>query len=151
MIFRMFRSLILACFFVATGVVAQQQKTPATPSSQAIENSREPLDGDWRGSSICLVKPSACRDEEALYQIAKVEPLRYSLKADKIVDGKPVEMGSADCHFDQSSQALHCEFPKGYLDLTLTDDRLEGAMFLPDKTRWREIKLRKTPGRENRS
>lgn len=129
-------------------IAFDQPKAPSPPVSQGTENSRVPLDGDWRGSSICLVKPSACRDEEALYQIVKAEPLRYSLKADKIVDGKPVEMGTADCHFDQSSQALHCEFPKGYLDLTLTDDRLEGAMFLPDKTRWREIKLRKTPSRE---
>ena len=90
-----------------------------------------------------MVTPSACHDEEALYQIAQVEPLHYSLKADKIVDGKPVEMGTADCHFDQSSQVLHCDFPKGYIDLTLKADRLDGAMFLPDKTRWRDIKLRK--------
>jgi hypothetical protein len=27
------------------------------------------------------------------------------------------------------------------LDLALQGDRLEGSMFLPDKTRWREIKL----------
>lgn len=78
-------------------------------------------------------------------RFAQVEPLHYSLKADKIVDGKPVEMGTADCHFDQSSGVLHCDFPKGYIDLTLKADRLDGAMFLPDKTRWRDIKLRKKP------
>lgn len=143
----MFRSLILACALVATASVAQQQKTPAKPLPQGNESSGVPLDGDWRGPSTCLVTPSACHDEEALYQIATVEPFHYSLKADKIVDGKPVEMGTADCHFDQSSQILHCAFPKGYLDLTLTNDRMEGAMFLPDKTRWREIKLRKQPSK----
>jgi len=149
MILCMFRFLILACCFVAAASIVQQSKTPAAPISRGIENNQVTLDGDWHGSSTCLVTPSACRDEEALYQIAKVEPLHYSLKADKIVDGKPVEMGTADCHLDQSSHVLHCAFPKGYLDLTLTDDRLEGAMFLPDKTRWREIKLKKQPSKTN--
>ena len=59
----------------------------------------------------------------------------------------PVERGTADCHFNLTKQVLHCEFEKGYLDLKLTADRLEGAMFLADKTRWRDIKLHKQPSK----
>jgi hypothetical protein len=50
-------------------------------------------------------------------------------------------MGPSDCKYNGASRLLRCDFPKGYIELTLQGDRLEGAMFLPDKTRWREIKL----------
>ena len=63
------------------------------------------------------------------------------MQADKIVDGKPEYMGDADCAYDARMKLLRCSFGRGYLELTLEGDRLEGAMFLADKTRWREIKL----------
>jgi hypothetical protein len=100
--------------------------------------------GDWRGSSICLVKPSACHDEEALYHVkAGAKPGTFSMQADKIVDGKPEEMGTADCSYEPTKKLLHCAFARGYVDLTLEGDSLNGAMFLTDKSRWREIKLKK--------
>jgi hypothetical protein len=100
--------------------------------------------GDWRGSSICRVKPSACHDEEALYHVkAGAKPGTFSMQADKIVDGKPVEMGTSDCTFDAAKSLLHCWFERGYVDLTLEGEQLNGAMFLTDKSRWREIKLKK--------
>lgn len=103
------------------------------------------LTGDWHGASTCLVKPSACHDEEALYHIkpSAEKPGVFSVQGDKIVDGKPVTMGTSDCSYDPSRGLLHCDLPRGYVELTLQGGRLEGAMFLPDKTRWREIKLKK--------
>jgi hypothetical protein len=97
--------------------------------------------GDWRGSSICLVKPSACHDEEALYHVRGAAAGKLSMQADKIVNGKPEEMGTADCSYEAAKKLLHCAFARGYVDLTLEGEKLEGAMFLTDKTRWREIKL----------
>jgi hypothetical protein len=99
--------------------------------------------GDWRGSSICLVKPSACHDEEALYHVRGAAAGKLSMQADKIVDGKPEEMGTADCSYEPTKKLLHCAFARGYVDLTLEGDSLNGAMFLTDKSRWREIKLKK--------
>jgi len=99
--------------------------------------------GDWRGSSICLVKPSACHDEEALYHVRAAATGQLSLQADKIVDGKPEEMGTSDCTYEAAKKLLHCAFERGYVDLTLEGDSLNGAMFLTDKTRWRDIKLKK--------
>ena len=97
--------------------------------------------GDWRGSSLCLVKPSACNDEEALYHVKAGEKAgTFSLQADKIVNGTPEQMGPpAECSNKQ--EVLHCKFGRGYVDLTLQGDHLDGAMFLTDKTRWRELKL----------
>ena len=99
--------------------------------------------GDWHGTSTCLVKPSACHDEEALYHVkAGEKPGTFSLQADKIVNGTPQQMGPpAECSNKDKQDVLHCEFGRGYLDLTLKGDHLDGAMFLTDKTRWREIKL----------
>ena len=99
--------------------------------------------GDWHGSSTCLVRPSACHDEEALYHVRAVagDPAKFSMQADKVVDGKPVEMGTSDCTYDPAKKFLHCTFERGYVDLSLEGDKLSGAMFLPDKTRWRDIKL----------
>ena len=99
--------------------------------------------GDWHGTSICLVKPSACHDEEALYHVKADPSGKLSLQADKIVGGKPVNMGDMGCTYDAQKKLLHCESEFGSLDLALQGDRLEGSMFLPDKTRWREIKLKR--------
>lgn len=100
--------------------------------------------GDWHGTSVCLVKPSACHDEEALYHVTVDFHGSLWMQADKIVDGKPVQMGDpAACAYDNSKKFLHCSFGRGYVDLTLAGDDLNGAMFLTDKTRWREIKLQR--------
>ena len=59
------------------------------------------LIGDWRGESICVVKPSACHDEESLYHVSPVpqKPGAFSLKADKIVNGRPVYMARVQCGY----------------------------------------------------
>jgi hypothetical protein len=126
--------LVLAVTWPWSHHVAAQTK-PAPDAS--------PVLGDWHGTSLCLVKPSACHDEEALYHVkaAPDKPGGLTLLADKIVNGKPEFMGPSDCKYNAASRLLRCDFPKGYIELTLQGDRLEGAMFLPDKTRWREIKL----------
>lgn len=103
------------------------------------------LIGDWRGESVCLVKPSACHDEEALYHISALpsSPGRFSMRGDKIVNGKPEFMGTLECGFDERAGILHCDFAKGFLNLALSHNRLQGSMYLPDKTRWRDISLTK--------
>ena len=124
------KALILSLLFAA-----------ATLTS-AKDNPAAPVVGDWHGSSTCLVKPSACHDEEALYHVRTDASGNLRLQADKIVDGNPVQMGDPiECVFDAQKNSLHCSFEKGYVDLTLAGDSLSGAMFLTDKTRWREIKL----------
>ena len=59
-------------------------------SALSSQTAGDPLVGDWRGDSICVVRPSACVDEKALYHVKKLDqPNRYSMQADKIV--KPDE------------------------------------------------------------
>ena len=122
--------------------------TASSAGAGADSASTRALLGDWHGTSLCLVKPSACHDEEALYHVkaAPDKPGGLSLQADKIVDGKPEFMGDADCGYDAAKKLLRCDLGRGHIELTLQGDHLDGAMFLPDKTRWREIKLKRVKG-----
>jgi hypothetical protein len=123
---------------LATVLVAISSAQTAKPGSDALV-------GDWRGDSICVVRPSACADEKSLYQISKTsdQPNRYSMQGNKIIDGRPVNMGSADCVYVPDKRALTCELPAGSIHLTLRETRLEGTMNLSNGTLWRNISLKK--------
>jgi len=104
------------------------------------------LVGDWRGDSVCVVRESACRDEDSLYHIIQVpeKPGRFSLRADKIIGGKPVTMGTSDCSYDAKEHTLECTIPTGStLRFALEGTTLRGSMTLANKTLWRKITLKK--------
>src|SRR5947209_16395968 len=54
--------------------------------------------GTWRGTSTCLVRPSACHDEVVVYRITP-GPTRDSVAFDalKIVRGQEEDMGTLMC------------------------------------------------------
>ena len=54
--------------------------------------------GTWRGDSICVVKPSACNDEDSKYRFTLKEGTsdRVELAAAKIVNKKEALMGTSD-------------------------------------------------------
>jgi hypothetical protein len=102
--------------------------------------------GDWRGESICVVRESACHDEDSLYHVTKLpeKPGWISMKLDKIVNGKPVTMGAMDCSYSAAKQSLTCEFPRGVMRFSVNENKMEGTMTLPDGSLWRKISLKKT-------
>lgn len=103
--------------------------------------------GTWRGQSTCLVKASACRDEDSVYRVAAVEKseTRVTLEANKIADGKEVNMGTSECAYSSSTHVLNCPLPNGStVRLTLKNDVLSGTMTLADGTAWRTIALRRS-------
>jgi hypothetical protein len=118
---------------------ASQSKTKPADDSIVV--------GDWRGDSICVVRESACHDEDSLYHVARLAEKsgRFSMKLDKIVDGKAVTMGTQECTFDPGKQALLCEFARGVMRFMLQGDKMEGSMTLTDGTLWRKISLKKSP------
>ena len=124
--------LVLVTALVGGAASAQ----PQSDSSSVV--------GDWHGTSICLVRPSACHDEEALYLFRpKAGDAAVIVgQFDKIVNGQAEEMGPpVDCSFNTDTRVLHCDFGRGYIDLTLSGDALDGAMFMRDGTRWRDVRL----------
>jgi hypothetical protein len=130
--------MTILCTIGPAQVDAQQaQQIPADDSS---------LVGDWRGESVCVVRDSACRDEDSLYRLTKLagKPGWLSMKLDKIVDGKPVTMGTVECSYDSAKHTLTCEFPRGVFRFTIQANKMAGTMNLTDGTLWRKITLRKS-------
>jgi hypothetical protein len=125
-------------------VAAIAAYVPAASQTGKSADDSGVLVGDWRGDSICVVRPSACHDEKALYHVKKREGVNaYSLQADKIVDGKPEMMGTADCTYAPEKRVLTCTRPNLVLQLNLNDKTLNGTMNRPDGTVWRNITLKK--------
>jgi hypothetical protein len=98
--------------------------------------------GIWRGESRCVVRPSACNDETALYRIAANAPDRVMVAAGKIVDGREVNMGSSECSYTVKTHVIACSLPNGSsLHLEVTGDTIEGTYTRRDGTLWRNISL----------
>src|SRR5258707_6628668 len=64
--------------------------------------------GDWRGDSICVVRESGFHNEDSLYHVTRLaeKPGWFSMKLDKIVDGKPVTMGTAEISNNSGKECL---------------------------------------------
>ena len=99
------------------------------------------VEGVWRGTSLCLVQPSACHDETVVYHIARMNSAdSVSIDANKIVDGREENMGTLTCHFAAPSAQLTCKFPRGVWLFTVRGDSLIGELKLPDNTKFRDVR-----------
>jgi hypothetical protein len=130
---------------VAALTILVSPRGEATQGQPALTDDSSVV-GDWRGNSICVVRESACHDEDSLYHVTRLDgrPGWFSMKLDKIVDGKPVTMGTQECNYDSTKKSLVCEFPRGVMRFTIQGDRMEGTMTLTDATLWRKITLKKS-------
>jgi hypothetical protein len=111
------------------------------PSSEPADSS--PI-GTWRGDSTCVVRPSACNDEDSKYRFAREEgtPDRVQLAAAKIVNKREVLMGTSDCRYDAQTHALDCPLPnETAMHFDVNGSTMTGTMKLRDGTLWRKIAL----------
>jgi len=131
--------------FTLTIAFASWPPVCAAQSKQSSADGSTVL-GDWRGESICVVRESACHDEDSLYHVTQLagKPGWFSMKLDKIVDGRLQTMGTTECSYDSVKQSLTCEFPKGVLRFTVQDGKMSGTMDLKDGTLWRKISLKRS-------
>lgn len=65
----------------------------------------------------------------------------FSVTASKVVDGKEVVMGTGEWKYDEKKQVVECEKP--LIQLTITGDKMEGALRLEEGTVYRRIYLKK--------
>jgi hypothetical protein len=103
--------------------------------------------GDWRGMSVCQVRPSGCRDEDSLYHFrtgdAKGGDLQ--LRAEKIVDGQPVTLGTRPCSRSVSGQ-LECRISESAMLLfDVRGSLMKGVFKMSDGTVWRRLSLQRVP------
>ena len=66
------------------------------------------LDGNWKGTSLCQIKNSSCRDEFVVYHISKNSGNNsYRVSASKIIEEKESDMGTIDFSFDPKQKTLY--------------------------------------------
>jgi len=97
--------------------------------------------GIWRGTSMCLVRQSACNDEIVVYRIAQTNAAD-SLRVDarKIVRGEEQEMGVLTCRFTSPTGSLTCAMPQGTWRFRVHNDSLVGELRLSDNTKFRDVR-----------
>ncbi len=136
---------ILCGFFAACSTVARGEKP-----SQDGEISK--LLGDWSGESICVNKEKfpSCHDEQVVYHVvvAAGKTDTVTISADKIVNGKPEEMGTFDFIYDAQKRTLASEYKNERVhiifEFAVKGDLLEGTLSnLPEKALVRRIKVKK--------
>jgi hypothetical protein len=103
-------------------------------------------EGTWRGTSVCLVRPSACSDEVVVYRIARATGAdSLTLDARKIVRGEEQEMGVLTCHLTSPQGPLMCAMPRGIWRFSVRNDSLVGELRLSDNTRFRDVRTVRAP------
>ena len=107
-------------------------------AAQASSSTPSPI-GVWRGTSICLVRPSPCHDELVVYRIARMKTAdSVSLDARKIVNGREEEMGVLRCQV--SGARVTCAIPHGTWNFRIRRDSLTGELRLPAGTKFRDVR-----------
>jgi hypothetical protein len=102
--------------------------------------------GIWRGTSVCLVRPSACHDEIVVFRIAHTKAAdSLTLDARKIVRGEEQEMGVLTCRFTSPNGPLTCAMPQGTWQFRVRNDSLVGDLRLPDNTKFRDVQTVRAP------
>ena len=102
------------------------------------------LVGDWSGTSLCQVRPSACNDERVVFHFSNPQANNITVAADKIVDGKMVNMGSGLWTYDQSAGTLEWQIPQGVWKLAVEGDLMDGTLVVPDNVIFRKVHLRRS-------
>lgn len=127
---------ILPSWIVMTSLVAQSANAPRSPEITDLV-------GDWSGTSLCQVKPSACHDETVVYHLSNPHDDKITIQADKIVDGKPVTMGTSEWTYERSAHSLSWQMPRGTWKLVIDGDILEGTLTGTDNVVFRKVRLRR--------
>jgi len=142
----LFWCFILCGFCAVYPTVAQEEK----PEAQGSEISK--LVGDWSGESICVNKEKfpACNNERVVYHIVVTSGKTdtVTITADKIVNNKPVTMGTFDFVYNARRQTLTSELQNDRVhiifEFAVKGDFLEGTLAtLPERTLMRRIKVKK--------
>ncbi|HEY0529455.1 MAG TPA: hypothetical protein VGD02_11540 [Gemmatimonadaceae bacterium] len=130
------KAALILTLSVALGTSSRAQ-SPA-PRSVSV--------GVWRGSSLCLVRPSACHDEVVVYRIAPMTSRdSVSLDARKIVNGQEDDMGVLSCAVTAAGAQLTCPMRSGVWHFTIRGDNLTGEVRLPDGRKFRDVRATRSP------
>jgi hypothetical protein len=115
----------------------------------AQQTTQDGIEGTWKGTSLCQVKSSPCRDENAVYHISKAANGKtYTMQANKIVSGAEEEMGSSDAVYDETKHTLTTTTKDrqgrvGVWLFKIEGKQMHGTLTIDEKTLFRIIELKK--------
>lgn len=114
-------------------------------SARSLAAEAPNLAGTWRGESVCTTDGTACHNEIVVYYISDLpnQPDHVRIQADKIVNGKPITMGTAEWQYDRVQNALEWRAPRQTWLLKVTGSRIDGTLRLADGTVLRKMRLEK--------
>jgi hypothetical protein len=103
------------------------------------------IDGTWKGTSICHVKPSPCHDETVVYRARQTDPDSHRIRAYKIVGDKEVYMGEIIGTYTGATtfqaQSVDHQHRTATWTFTLNGDHMSGRLTLDDGTLFRLIEV----------
>ena len=99
--------------------------------------------GSWSGESLCATGAASCHDEKVVYSIQDVAGRTdvVIIRADKIVEGKAVTMGSGPWQYDRSRHTLQWKLPRQTWLLTIDGNKITGTLTMQDGTVFRRMAL----------
>ena len=103
--------------------------------------------GTWRGESKCATEVASCRDEHVVYYISAA-PNRLdqlSIRADKIVDGTAITMGTGPWAYDPTKQTLSLDSNGRLWLLTIRGNHIDGTLTVNGTTVFRRMTLTLDP------
>ena len=122
---------------------------PAAAFAQKVPDS---VLGDWYGESKCVGANPYCHDEVVVYHLtrSKDDGAKIHLAADKIVNGKPEEMGEFEFTYDPKTNLMTTEFPiartggKGVWSFKINRGKIDGTLtILPENEIGRRVHVEK--------
>jgi glycine cleavage system regulatory protein len=87
------------------------------------------------------VRPSACNDETVVYYVSGTDRDHLLWVANKIVDGKEVELGQSECQLVPAEHRVVCRIGRGTFLFAIDGNRIHGRLDLQDGTRYRVIEV----------
>lgn len=108
-------------------------------------NAGDGLAGNWTGESICTVRPSPCKDEKVIFHVTEPDAAgSMKIRADKIVNGQPEDMGTLDCKFDPKTSTVSCSMEQGLWEFEVKGKKMDGTLKLPNGTIFRRVSVVKS-------
>jgi hypothetical protein len=127
--------IAIACVLART---AAAQSSPRPAGATPV--------GTWRGTSLCLVRPSSCNDEVVVYRITQLSAAdSVAIDARRIVRGEEQEMGVLTCRVASPGAQVTCAIPQGVWHFSVRGDSLTGELRLRDSTRFRDVRTIRAP------
>ncbi|MBW8732829.1 MAG: hypothetical protein JF571_00710 [Asticcacaulis sp.] len=101
------------------------------------------IDGTWKGSSTCQVKPSPCHDEMVVYRARQTGPDSHRIRMYKVVAGHEAFMGEVIGTYSSETTFRAISTDRRRRPATWTfaiaGDHMSGKLTLSDGTLFRVI------------